>query len=434
MLKEVLKQIKHGDNIVVGVSGGADSMVLLNLLVEAKHSTAFNMHVVHVEHGIRGKESLRDAAFVENFCKNKNISYEIVGLDIPSLAKKHKQTIEQCARNQRMQLFEKHTQRGYKLFLAHNKDDNAETILMHLFRGCGIDGARGIDSNGMIYRPLLAFSKTEIIDYAKQNNIQYVTDSTNNDTIYARNHIRNNILPAVKQHYPAVVDNLVNFAQHCAECQTLIEQLIDNSWFVKTAKSVEVAAAAFNQHSLIVAGAIKRAYNLCGQWQDLESKHIDIVKDFVATAKNGATINLPHGVIAEKRQKVVIFYADYVLNNKKCTFCMGENLLPSGKTIKICKNTENIEFGDGNFYLDYHKIPQDAVWRTRREGDTFQKLGSRGKKKLNDYFTDKKLTKQQRDNVVLLASGSNILVVLGYDIAEQVKIDSETLDIIKISI
>ena len=191
MLKEVLKQIKHGDNIVVGVSGGADSMVLLNLLVEAKHSTAFNMHVVHVEHGIRGQESLRDAAFVENFCQKKNISYEIVSLDIPSLAKKHKQTIEQCARNQRMQLFEKYTQRGYKLFLAHNKDDNAETILMHLFRGCGIDGARGIVGNAKIYRPLLAFTKAEIIDYAKQNNIQYVTDSTNNETIYARNHIRN---------------------------------------------------------------------------------------------------------------------------------------------------------------------------------------------------------------------------------------------------
>jgi tRNA(Ile)-lysidine synthase len=112
---------------------------------------------------------------------------------------------------------------------------------------------------------------------------------------------------------------------------------------------------------------------------------------------------------------------------------LGNNILPNKKTITVQKITENIEFGDGNFYLDYHKIPQNAVWRTRRDGDVFCKLGSRGKKKLNDYFTDKKLSTLQRENTVLLASGNNVLLVLDHDVSDYVKIDGDTIDIIKIS-
>lgn len=432
MLQSVLKSINSKDNIVVGVSGGADSMVLLSLLLQARQSTAFNMQVLHVEHGIRGEESLRDANFVKDFCKANNIDCKIVNADIPSLAKKTKQTIEQCARNVRLQAFEQYTAKGYKLFLAHNKDDQAETILMHIFRGSGIDGARGIVSMPNVYRPLIQYTKAEILSYAKTNKIAFVEDSTNSCNEYSRNFVRNTLLPQISQKYPNIVDNLVRFADFCTLAEDLVQYSIDKSWIVKNKNYVSVKTEAFNKNQLIVAKVIKQAYNMCGEFADLESKHIVMLTEFVKTCKNGAVCNLPHNISAELRDAEVLFYKNSNKNTDMCSFCLGDNILPNNRQVKICKNDDNIQFKSGIFYADYHKIPANAVWRTRQVGDVFQKLGSRGKKKLNDYFTDKKLSLIERNNTMLLASGNTILLVLGYDISENIKIDSDTTDIIKI--
>ncbi len=171
---------------------------------------------------------------------------------------------------------------------------------------------------------------------------------------------------------------------------------------------------------------------MCGEFADLESKHIEIMKTFIENCKNGAICNLPHGIIAEKREKDILFYKQSVKSIKQTPFVLGENVLPNGKCVIAQITTEDIIFGGRAYYVDYHKIPANAVWRTRRDGDVFQKLGSKGSKKLNDYYTDKKLSLLQRDNIWLLASENKVLIVLGQDISENLKIDSDTLDIVKL--
>lgn len=431
-LENIRQNIFDGDNVVAGISGGADSMVLLCLLLKAQQEIDFHLTVLHIEHGIRGEESKQDAEFVKTFCKNNKIDCKIINAKILQLAKSQKATIEQCARDFRYAQFEKYTSKGYKCFVAHNKTDHVETVLMHIFRGSGLDGARGIVKRENIFRPLLEYSKAQISDYARENNIPFVHDSTNDDTRYTRNFVRNQILPQIEQIYPGAINNIAKFASYCNECEELICQQIDPNWFCKKDGVAYLKREAFLKNKLVVAKAIKRAYNLCGEYADLESKHIDILIDCEKTCKNGTTNNLPHNIVWEIRQDAVVFYKKTLKNIENCTFCVGKTTFPDGKSVKICKIDEIDAFQSGKFYVDYHKIPKNAIWRTREPGDMFQKIGSRGKKKLNDYFTDKKIPFAQRDSIMLLASENNILLVLGYDISENVKVDSDTLDILKI--
>lgn len=433
-MEKMLENVKNliSPKVVIGVSGGADSMVLLFLLLKAREDIDFELAVVHVEHGIRGEESKADAKFVKEFCDKNSVFCEVISTNIPSLAKKQKQTVEQCARNFRMQQFERYTNKGYRLFLAHNKNDQVETVLMHIFRGSGIDGAKGISQSSQICRPLLDFSKQQIETYAKEKNIPFVHDSTNDCNDYARNYLRNVIIPQIEQIYPNAIENIDRFSKVCSQCEILIDSQICNDWIKQENNCILIDRQVFSQNILVAAKIIKRAYNMCGQWADLESKHIYMLQDFERTCKNGANCNLPHNVVAELRVNHVVFYKKTAKNSQKCDFIIQNTVLPNDKVVKICKFDGEIEFQDGIFYLDYHKIPQNAEWRTRKLGDVFQKLGSRGKKKLNDYYTDKKMTKLERDNTIVLASGSTILLVLGHDISENVKIDSNTSDVIKI--
>ena len=430
MLNSVLNYVNTGDKVVAGVSGGADSMVMLHLLKQATTHKNFNLLVVHIEHGIREIDSKNDADFVAKYCKTNNIDYKVYNLKVLDLAKTEKQTIEECARNQRIKIFDAYIKKGYKLFLAHNKDDNAETILMHIFRGSGIDGARGIVKKDNVYRPLLNFTKEEILNVAKMHQIKFVEDCTNADTNYSRNFIRHNIITKIKEIYPNITDNLVKFADFCSSAEQLVAENINPTWLNKKDGIVYLNSNALISNKLVSAKLIKQAYNLCGEFYDLESKHIDFVHQLNKTNKNGSIINLPHGVVAEKRDNYLLFYKTSQIQ-ESCNFKIGRTQL-EGTIIDVKVATLPKKFEKNKFYLDLDKIPDNALFRTRRSGDMFQKLGSTGKKKLNDYFTDKKLNKSQRDNQIVLANGNTILLVLDLDTSELVKVDSSTKNIVTI--
>ena len=432
IIELVNSYVNNGDDIVVAVSGGVDSMVLLYSLIATKKYKDFQLSAITIEHGIRGKESVADAKFVYDYCKKNGVDASVVSANIPALSKAKKQTIEECARNFRYQEFNKLISMGKKVFIAHNLGDQAETVLMHIFRGSGIDGAKGIISHDGLIRPLLEVSKLDIYQFAKENKIDYREDKTNQDIGYSRNFIRNKILPELKTIYPNVEENLNKFAKTAMQAEALVSSLVDKSWINKKNGQVVVSNNAFEQPDLVVAKVIKLAFNDCGEYSDLESKHIKIIKDLFIYNTNGSKINLTHGVIAEKRENGIYFYKIDNNIDETIEFQISENqqILNQNISVKFAA-PEEVEFGDG-YYLDYHKIPANAVWRTRKDGDVFCKLGSHGNKKLNDYFTDKKLTIKERDNQLLLASDNKILLVLNRDVSEYVKIDDETSQIVKI--
>ena len=423
-VSEAICQNKH---YLVAVSGGADSMVLLYACKKiAEEKDAF-IRAITVEHGIRGEASKKDANFVCNYCKDNNIDCKLVHVNVIKLAKENKQTIEESARNLRYKAFFEELKQNEILLVAHNQNDQAETVLMHIFRGSGIDGARGIKERENLLRPLLGVSKTEILDYAKAHKIQFVTDETNDDTSYYRNYIRKEVLPKIEKIYPNVAENISKFAEYCAQSESLIESLVNPNWFVINDDILCLDESVLNQNPLVFAKSIKKAYNMLGEYSDLESKHIELIYDFWKTAKSGLILNIPHGIIVEKRKNNVIFYKIKEQNNSVCKFEIGENILPNGEHIFVEKiSKEDIDYSGRDYFADYHKIPFDAVWRTRREGDRFQKLGSRGSKKLNDYFTDKKFDFSKRDSQILLAKNQKILFVEGIDVSDDIKVDAGT--------
>lgn len=434
----VLKKIiNENDRVLVGVSGGADSMCLLDLVYKFSKVVNFDFFAVHVNHGIRGEEALRDENFVKDFCEKREIRFICEKVNAIEFAKKHLKTLEQAARELRYNVFDSILTKlnADKLLVAHHKDDQAETVLMHILRGSSLKGARGmLRESENIRRPLLNFSRVEIEEYNNKNDIEYLTDSTNFDSKYTRNYLRNIIMPALKEIYPNVTTSLCSFAEKCTKDEDFICQTININRVKCKNGEVELKIKDLGVHYSVASRLIKRACEELNVFADIEEKHInDIIK--IKDRQNGKSINLPHDLIAYKNYDSIILTKNRFNKTKaNIKFKVGEQEFPNFGTIiveKVREWDQNI-FKRGELFVDLQKIPQNAVWRCRKTGDVFKKFGS-GDKNLSEFLSDRKIAKTKRDVIPVLASEDKILVVIGEEISENVKITEKTKNIGKIT-
>lgn len=424
----------ESDTVAVGVSGGADSMLLLWALMDKQKKVGFKLHVINVNHGIRGEESDADSEFVKNFCVKKKIPYTIASVDAKAFKESEKVTLEESARKLRYDAFfdVMKKEKLNKLFLAHNKSDQAETILMHIFRGSGISGACGMRSRENIYRPLINLEKSEIYNLANEHGIKFVEDSTNKDNKYARNFVRNEIIAKAEKMYPSLVEMIARFGERCTEVYDYIIKSLNLGLVEINDESVLIKSEAFDNPNFLCCEYIKFALGKLGEFADFEEKHLQKIIE-LARGEVNKTIDLPHKLQAKSTYsgvKIVKQTKTVNQDSESAQFAIGKF-----ETKKYIIKTSfvsafDIEYGDGNLYADYSKIAANAVWRFREPGDVFSKLGT-GSKKLNDYFTDKKIEFDLRDSIPVLASGSQILIVAGFDVSEKVKVDGDTDQIVK---
>lgn len=429
------KFVESSDGVAVGVSGGADSMVLLWALLDKQKEVGFDLHVVNVNHHIRGESSDNDSKFVEDFCKSKKIKYTIVDVDAKKLKAEGKLTLEEAARLARYDAFEKVMKKEHlnKLFLAHHKNDQVETILMHLFRGAGISGACGIVDSNKTFRPLLKFSKSELLKLASDHGIKFVTDETNGDNAYARNYVRNVVIPDIEKMYPGVVGAIFEFGEKCKNVEKFIKNQVKIENIQVNKEFVLLKDAIFETDLLVIREYIKQAFAELEVFADIEAKHYDAIVA-LKDAKVNTCIDAPHGVVVGRTYQGIKFFKKEAqeINTQEFDFVIGETVIDGvGKIVVDFVSADDVVYGEGVLYVDYNKVSTDAVWRTRRIGDVFSKFGT-GSKKLNDYFTDKKIENLLRDKIPVLASGNQVLVVAGEDISENAKIDGETEQIVAI--
>ena len=431
------EMVSEGDRLAVGVSGGADSMVLLWALIDKQKQIPFYFEVINVNHHLRGEEGDGDSKFVEEFCKKRKIDYKIIDVDVLKLKKDEKMSIEEAARVARFDAFKKvmKSDKLNKLFLAHHKNDQAETILMHILRGSGIAGATGIKNSNSTFRPLLNLKKSEILKIAKDHGVTFVEDSTNADSAYARNYLRNVVIPQIEKAYPAAVDAICAFGEKCADAQNLIASLVNEELLVEKDDSVLVKETVFEDDKMLVREYLKKAFETVGVFADIEAKHYALCMELFGAEVN-KELSLPHDVVARRVYDGIKIFKkrDTYQNTNEYEFLKeGEISFGNEYVIKtqIIKSDE-VEYGDGVLYVDSSKVSTNAVWRTRRLGDKFSKFGT-GSKKLNDYFTNQKVEVEFRDRIPLLVTGEQVLVVLGDDISEKVKIDADTDEIVKIT-
>jgi tRNA(Ile)-lysidine synthase len=429
------KLINPGEVIGVGVSGGIDSMCLLHFLNAHKEALDIDVVAIHINHGIR-EESDDEARFVVQKCKEMGVRVYKFTIDAPKIAKEKKLSIETAARDGRYGVFEALVKKDIvdKIALAHHQSDQAETILMHIFRGCGVSGARGMEPiRDKIYiRPMLPVSKEEISDYANMNNIEYVEDSSNFDTTYARNYVRNVVMKDILARWPNAVEAINNFALSVSEDDDHIKASIDTNALLVDRKIVQIPCYYFRGDSAIYSRIVFRALSLIGVKKDIERKHIEMIKELATTLENGKKIKLPFDVTVSKEYDYLTFENNYVEKEELSRPLKYEDFDAKnyGKISVRRVKTEKME-DSGALYFDNKKLPKGTMWRYRQDGDVFEKFGG-GKKKLKSFLIDKKVPARIRDYIPVLACGNEVFVIAGVEVSEKVRVEKDALSCVRV--
>lgn len=411
--------------VALAFSGGRDSVALAELLLSARA----NFFAVHVEHGIRGEHSLRDADFARRFCQERGIEFVLCSVDAPRLAEERKLTLEQAARELRYGVFDKLLAADECDFvaLAHHADDQTETVLMRILRGTGIKGLRGMSERSRRYiRPLLSVSRAEIDAFVRERGLPFTEDETNADESYTRNFLRAE-LARLKERFPAVNEAVARLARNAAEADEYIEATAPYPEMRDGEARVPLAYFAV---PVLAKRTVSRACAALGVTQDVEEKHYDAVIG-LARGETGKRVELSHGVTAHLESDAVVFargreHAD-----------LSERAFPRGNA-EICGikleivPTDTVKMGDGALYADADKIPTGAVLRRRREGDVFTKFGG-GTKNFGDFLTDRKIPLRKRDDITVCAIGNDILFAAGVEISDKIRVDDGTVTVLRIT-
>ncbi|MBO5526224.1 MAG: tRNA lysidine(34) synthetase TilS [Clostridia bacterium] len=380
-------------------------MALLHYLSE--HSEGFSLLAVHCEHGIRGEEALKDASFVESYCRERGIAFRLFREDCPARARNEKISLESAARLFRYESFASVLSEGLAdvVLTAHHEKDNAETVLFRLARGSSLSGLAGICEREGIARPMLHVTRFEVDDYIARNGIPYREDGTNTDERYTRNFIRREILPLLEEKIPGSTSNIARFARLAKEDDELLcsmaEELIEGN-----SVRLDHRFPLFSRACLSVMKAL-------GLDSDYTSTHLTAVYSLI-DKENGKKITLPNGIEAYREYDRVTFYRS-VSAAAETPFRFGT--IPFGKG--------QVVVGEGNLFFDADRIPETAVVRTRRDADRFRPYKGH-EKSLGDWMTDKKIPLSTRNCIPVVADGNKILIVVGYEISDEVKLTAGT--------
>lgn len=446
--------LKSGDGVVVALSGGPDSVCLLNLLCEIKEEMNLKIAAAHVNHMLRGEAADEDEKYAEDMCKNLGIKFFSKRVDVDNYAKMRGVSSETAGREVRYAFFEEiRNELGFeKVATAHNANDQAETILMRIMRGTGLEGLAGIPvkRDDIFIRPILFMVREDIEEYCEKHKLNPRIDKTNLERLYSRNKIRLDILPYMKKNFNSDVVEAIN------RMAILLQQ--DNEYIMEevnkcykdncivSPNEVVITEKVFEYNSAVTNRIIRKAIKqVSGSNYDVEMKHIhDVI--LLNTLQTNKKIDLPNGLCAknvygdihikkrENKQKSkmleVVFEKKQLINGKNVEFM---EYLFNFEVINK-DNIKNIDSIKNNNvkYFDFNNINGNIIIRNRRNGDKIIPLGMKGSKKLKKLFIDMKIPQEQRDSFPIIQFGDDIAWVVPIKMADKFKVRSTTEKILKI--
>lgn len=415
--------------VAVAVSGGADSMALLYYMLKFADYYGFKVIALNVEHGIRGETSVKDSVFVENSCRDLNIPCLSYKVDSLEKAKNDKLSVEQAARMLRYDCFNDALNKGTcdVVATAHHRSDNAESVLLNIFRGTGLKGLIGINENysDRIIRPMLGVSREEIDNYVAENAIPFVTDETNLSDDYTRNFLRLNVIPKIKEIFPEMEKSISRLSEIAESENEFMDETAKDAVTISSNKA-ELRVTA---HPAVLRRAVVIALKTLGLKKDWEKVHADGVVG-LKSMQNGSSITLPKGLFAIREYDKIVISKKPAVTPEEIPFSLGKTKF--GDYTVIIEKTDMPQDLKSGFYADLDKIPATAFIRSKKIGDGFVKFGG-GTKTLGDFFTDIKLPLRLRNNLPVLADGNNVLCIFGVAISDKIKVDDSTRNIIKIT-
>ena len=428
--------LQKEDSVIAGISGGADSVCLLFMLLKLQKELGFALMAVHVNHGIRGAEAERDEAYVKRLCRQWNVRLKVYRENVPAYAKEHGMTEEEAGRDIRRTCFCKVLKEwgGTKIALAHHENDNVETLLWNLCRGTGIRGLGGIAPvNDAWIRPLLCVKRREIESYLKKRGISYCTDTTNADRRYMRNRIRMDVIPYLEDcvntesvsHMGKTMERMYELEQYILEEVGQYKEsctgwkngrrIIRQTEYTKIPKALRDNVL----HEILCETA--------GRRKDIEEVHVQMLRDLF-TKQVGKRIDLPYGVTAIRTYEGVRFEK----NIPEASYAGDENELFSIRVFD--REPGNITFPEKIYtkWFDYDIIKNTVKIRHRIAGDSIVINRYGGRKKLKQYFTDQKVPQEDRDKIWIAADGDEVLWIVGYRQSQKYQITEKTTKILEI--
>ncbi|MBP5427505.1 MAG: tRNA lysidine(34) synthetase TilS [Clostridiales bacterium] len=446
--------IVENDHVIVGVSGGADSTCLLYLLNKLSKRLNLKLTAIHINHMIRGDEALRDERHVVDFCRELNIDIIVERIDVIKLAKDRKISTEEAGRNARYSTFYKYKDKlgAQKIAVAHNKNDNVETVIMNIVRGSGLDGLGGIDAQrDVIVRPIITLSRDEIEKYCQLEDLDYVVDSTNCEVIYTRNKVRLKLIKEIDDMFDVdIVSKIDRMSYLVREDNSFIEGVVEEKFdecVIETNDSSVLLDVEKLRllHKAIQRRVLRRAIVKVNKViNKIEYKHIEDMLKLICVNKSGLWLDLPQGIGAYRdynRLKICKKPKKEVIENKEIDI----DILVGDTKIQIddrwVLEIEVLDLGQEKKvndaytkYFDYDILSEGLKLRQRRNGDKFRPINFNGTKKLKKYFIDKKISKPERDKMYLLAKGSEIIWIIGENVSEKFRVTKYSKKIVRFTL
>jgi tRNA(Ile)-lysidine synthase len=479
--------------VVVGVSGGADSVCLLHILAKWQKKLGIRLHVAHLNHQLRGIESEADAEYVSDLAGSLDIPVTIDKQDVVAYRTKRNCSIEEAARELRYAFFARVAREvgARRIVIGHTRDDHVETILMHILRGTGTTGlcglalctpmaydsqgvswpaealstARGQRNNLLIIRPLLDITREETASYCQEHNLVPRVDSSNLSPSFFRNRLRLHLLPLLRQYNPSIDQALLRLADIAKEDNAFIEQQASGLWDAVARQEnnaiyldkKQIAGLPIALQRQLLRAAVTK---LAGDVRDIEATHIEAARSLL-NKPTSKRISLPHGLICHGGYDELVIATSYLVRGRQSQFppCplpplpdefhlqvpgktvfSGWNVLASivreqvtfvssRGTLSTCEKT-----CQGNLvaHFDLQKTGMKLLVRQRRPGDRFQPLGMSMPKKLHEFMVDAKIPRSWRGRIPIVCSPQQIIWVVGWRIDNRVKVTEASKEILRL--
>ncbi|MBP8012014.1 MAG: tRNA lysidine(34) synthetase TilS [Parabacteroides sp.] len=421
-------QLLSGEKpVVVGISGGADSVALLHILV----SLGYKCIAAHCNFNLRGDESFRDEQFTTDFTKRLQVPLCKISFETNKYAQENRLSVEMAARELRYRWFEEllNTYDADAVAVAHHRDDSVETLLINLTRGSGLTGLTGIKpKNGNVVRPLLCVSREDIYAYIENNGLEYVTDSSNSSDIYTRNFIRLKVIPLLEEINPSVKASLARTANHLYDASLIYNHSIEEARrvIIQNNRLSISALLSFPAPATILYEMLKPygfSRTVCESIFTVLDK--DSGKIFYSST---------HRLLKDRSDLLIDVLSGednraYLINLEDDNVDLPVELKPE---IVVIKENYQIEKDKKFAYFDFDKLSFPLVLRHWQEGDWFVPFGMKGKKKISDYFSDKKFSLFDKEKTWLLCSGQDVIWIVGERTDNRYRIEKTTKRVLKL--
>lgn len=430
--------LSEKDRVLIGLSGGPDSVCLFHALNTLKDEYKLSLHAIYIDHGLRPEEIPHEIEFCKTLCENLGVPFITKSVDVKSYAKEYGLNKQEAARELRYKVFEAVALEigSNRIALAHNANDQAETFFMRILRGAGQKGLSGIPpARGKIIRPLIEIERKDIEEFLDSISQSFIVDSSNLKKNYFRNWLRLAVMPEFKKQNPALINTISRVCEIVREEDRYLELIVTKTLMKlipkKTDKLIELFLVPLEtMDKVILRRVLRRAIDAVKGLRGIGFVHIEDIIELVKKGDSGDRIYLPKGIRVIKGYATLILTSEQPSQLGAYSLNVPEELIlkESGILIKssFADSAEISCDGKSKVMIDAERIKLPLGVRARKAGDFFYPAGFGKKKKLQDYFVDEKIPRDERDSVPIVLSGEDVVWIAGYRADERFKVTAET--------